>query len=111
MTELRSLIVLDARVGVSDILSIHCGVVELTERFDVDALASGDVLVVRLRTAPNPPAPVAPPAAAVQVAGHKRGAEDSAAATSLGSGGVVHAALLLRDDQAQRARAHLAAAL
>ena len=82
MTELRNLIVFDARVGVSDILSIHCGVVELTERFDVDALASGDVLVVRLRTAPNPPAPVAPPAAAVQVAGHKRGAEDSAAATS-----------------------------
>jgi len=81
MTELRNLIVLDARVAVADILSIHCGVVELTDRYDVEALASGDVLVVRLRTAPKPPVLAAPPAAVVQVSGHKRGAEDSTAAT------------------------------
>jgi len=80
MVELRDLIVADARVAVADILSIHCGVVELTDRFDVDALVSGDVLVVRLRTAPKPPVLAAPPAAAVQVSGHKRGAEDPTAA-------------------------------
>ena len=80
MAELRSLIAADARVPEADILSIHCGVVELTDRYDVEALASGDVLVVRLRT-PKPPVPAAPPAAAVQMSGHKRGAEDPTAAT------------------------------
>jgi len=81
MAELRSLIAADARVPEADILSIHCGVVELTDRYDVEALASGDVLVVRLRTVPKAPVPAAPPAAAVQMSGHKRGAEDPTAAT------------------------------
>ena len=51
MAELRSLIAADAQVADADILSIHCGVVELTDRYDVDELDNADVLVVRLRAA------------------------------------------------------------
>ena len=52
MSELRGLIAADARVAVANIVSIHCGVVELTDRYDVDALVNADTLVVRLRSAP-----------------------------------------------------------
>ena len=51
MAELHSLIADDARVAVADVVSIHCGVVELTDRYDVDELANGDTLIVRLRAA------------------------------------------------------------
>ena len=83
MAELRSLIAADARVAEADIVSIHCDVVELTDRYDVDELARGDALVVRLRTIPQAPGaqPSEPSAAAVPAAGQKRSADapDSAA--------------------------------
>ena len=77
MAELRSLIAADARVADADILSIHCGVVELTDRYDVDELVRGDTLVVRLRTIPQAPGaqPSEPSAAAVPAAGQKRSAD------------------------------------
>ena len=74
MSELRSLIAVDARVTEADILSIHCGVVELTDRFDVDALTNADTLVVRLRSAP--------PAALSR----RRNATEFAASASSGGG-------------------------
>ena len=79
LTELRVRIADDARVAVADIVSIHCGVVELTDRYDVDELVNADVLVVRLRAPPQAPL-AAGSSAAAPLSGHKRGAEDSAAA-------------------------------
>jgi hypothetical protein len=75
MAELRNLIVADARVAEADIVSIHCGVVELTDRYDVDELVRGDALVVRLRTIPQAPGLSQPSAAAVPAAGQKRSAD------------------------------------
>ena len=77
MSELRSLIAADARVAVADILSIHCGFVELTNRYDVDALTNADTLVARLRTIPQAPGaqPSGPSAAAAPAAGQKRVAD------------------------------------
>jgi len=79
LAELRSLIAADARVAEADIVSVHCGVVELTDRYDVDALVNADTLVVRLRAPAQAPLPAGSSAAA-PLSGHKRGAEDSAAA-------------------------------
>jgi hypothetical protein len=79
MAELRELIAADAQVADADILSIHCGVVELTDRFDADELVNADVLVVRLSAPPQAPLPAGSSGAA-PLSGHKRGAEDSAAA-------------------------------
>jgi len=78
MAELRSLVAADARVAAADILTIHCGLIELRDRYDVDGLANGDRLVVRLRAHPRA-TQSAGFSSAVPLSGHKRGADGSAA--------------------------------
>ena len=78
LTELRGQIAHDAQVAVADIVSVHCGLFELTDRYDVDELVNADILVVRLRTHLWVPESVGSSAAA-PVSGHKRGADGSAA--------------------------------
>ena len=87
LDELCQLIAADAGVSVADIVSIHCGVVELTDRYDVDALVNADTLVVRLRTAPAAPSPVASASAVVSASGHKRGSVAAAGAAAQSSNG------------------------
>ena len=77
MAELRSLVAADARVATADIHSIHCGVVELTDRYDVDGLANGDRLVVRLRAHPRA-TQSAGFSSAAPLSGHKRDADGPA---------------------------------
>ena len=87
LTELRQLIAADAGVSVAVILSIHCGPVEIKDRYDVDALVNADTLVVRLRPALSAPSPVASSSATVSVSGHKRGSVAAAGAAAQSSNG------------------------
>ena len=52
LTDLHQLVAADARVAVADVVSIHCGLIELTDRYEVDTLImiNGDTLIVRLRS-------------------------------------------------------------
>ena len=77
MTELHNVIAAIARVSVADVVSVHCGLVELTDRYDVDELVNGDTLIVRLRSSPS--APQSAGSAAASMSGHKRDAEGPAA--------------------------------
>ena len=78
MAELRGLVAADARVSVADVVSVHCGLVELTDRYDVDELVNDDMLIVRLRAPPRA-TQSAGSAAAAPLSGHKRGADGPAA--------------------------------
>jgi len=76
MAELRALVAADARVAEADVVSIHCGLVELTDSYGVGELVNADTLVVRLRSAP--------PAALSR----RRGVAGSAAAAASPGGGM-----------------------
>ena len=90
MTELRELIAADARVADADILSVHCGVVELTDRYDVDdELVNADTLVVRLRSRSAP----------LVALSRRRGAAGSAAAFASSGVGVGADTVAVSDDE------------
>ena len=78
MAELRGLVAADARVTMAHVVSVHCGLVKLADRYDVDELVNGDPLIVRLRTPLRAPQS-AGLAAAVPLSGHKRVADGPAA--------------------------------